>query len=375
MRSSGSIWRNLAYDDALWIYHKIELVFMPRKDVGNGSSRPRITTHLKAAPMTVLRRQFLKMTAAAGALLVLRHTANAEAYPSRPVRIIVGFAPGGAADIVARLIAERLSQRTGQRFIVENRQGAGTNVATEMVVGATPDGYTLLLITGANANNATLYSDLNFNFIRDIAPIGMVDHLPLVMVVHPSVPSATVPEFVAYAKANPGKIAMGSGGNGSPIHMAEELFMMMTGTEMVHVPYRGEALALTDLLGGRLQVVFGSPAATAGYVKSGRVRALAVTSATRSEALPDIPTVAEFVPGYEASAWHGIGAPKKTPAAIVDKLNAEISAALTDPAMKSRLAELGANVLGGSPSDFGNFIARETEKWAKVIKFAGIKAE
>jgi tripartite-type tricarboxylate transporter receptor subunit TctC len=325
--------------------------------------------------MKFARRAFLSLAAGAAALPVLPRIADAQDYPSRPVRIIVGFAPGGAADIVARLIGQQLSDRLGQQFIIENRPGAGTNIATETIVRAAPDGYTLLLVTGANANNATLYDNLNFNFIRDIVPVGLVDQHPLVMEVNPSVPARTVSEFIAYAKANPGKISMGSGGNGSPIHMAEALFMMMTGVGMVHVPYRGEALALTDLLGGRVQVVFGSVAASLGYITSGKLRALAVTTATRSEGLPDIPTVAEFVPGYEASAWHGIGAPKNTPTEIIVKLNEAINAGLADPKMKARLDDLGARVLIGSPADFAKFIADETDKWAKVIKFASIKPD
>ena len=315
-----------------------------------------------------------RATGAAAALMVPR-TAAADSYPIRPVRILVGFAPGGAADVVARLIGQELSRRTGQQFVIENRPGAGTNMATETVVQAAPDGYTLLLITGANANNAALYDHLKFNFIRDITPIGMIDEHPLVVAVNPSVPAATLAEFIAYAKANPGKISMGSGGNGSPIHMAEELFMMMTGTDMVHVPYRGEALALTDLLGGRLQTVFGSVAATMGHVRAGQVRALAVTTSTRSRALPDVPTVADFVHGYRASAWHGIGAPKNMAPEIVARLNSEINAALADPVVKSRLADMGANAVAGSPADFATFIARETDKWAKVIRFASIKPD
>jgi tripartite-type tricarboxylate transporter receptor subunit TctC len=325
--------------------------------------------------MKLPRRHFLKLATGAVALPILWRTANAQGYPSRAVRIIVGFAPGGAADIVARLIGQQLSERIGQQFVIENRQGAGTNIATEMVVHAAPDGYTLLLITGANANNATLYDNLNFNFIRDIAPVGFIEQIPLVMAVNPSLPATTVAEFIAYTKARPGKISMGSGGNGSPIHMAEALFMMMTGVEMVHVPYRGEALALNDLLGGRVQVVFGSVAATLGYVTSGKVHALAVTTSTRSKALPDVPTVAEFVPGYEASAWHGIGAPKNTPIEIVDKLNRQIIATLADPAFSARLAGLGGVPMPMTPATFEKFIADETEKWAQVAKFAGIKLE
>ena len=325
--------------------------------------------------MKLPRRAFLRLAAGAAVLPVLPRIANAQGYPSRPVHIVVGFAPGGASDIVARLIGQQLSERMGQQFVIENRPGAGTNIATETVVRAPPDGYTLLLVSGANANNATLYNNLNFNFIRDIEPVASIDRVPLIMEVNASVPARSVAEFIAYAKANPGKLSMGSGGNGSPIHMASALFVMMTGVDMVHVPYRGEAFALTDLLGGRVQMVLGSVPASIGYITSGKVRALAVTTATRSDALPDIPTVADFVPGYEASAWHGIGAPKNTPAEIVDKLNKEINAGLANPKFKSRIAELGYTVSASSPADFGKFIAAETEKWGKVIKFAGVKLE
>ena len=294
---------------------------------------------------------------------------------SRPVRIIVGFAPGGALDIMARLIGQWLSERLGQPFVIENRPGAGTNIGTETVVKAPPDGYTLLLAGTPNAINATLYEKLNFNFIRDIASVAGISRAPLVMAVHPSVPAKTVPEFIAYAKANPGKISMASAGIGAPSHVSGELFKMMAGVNVVHVPYRGAGPALVDLLAGQVQVGFPSMPSSIEYVRAGKLRALAVTSATRSDALWDIPTVGEFLPGYEASASYGIGAPKGTPVEIIDMLNKEINVALGDPKMKARLADLGGTPLLGSAADFGKLIAEETEKWGKVIKFAGIKAE
>jgi tripartite-type tricarboxylate transporter receptor subunit TctC len=299
----------------------------------------------------------------------------AQTYPSRPVRIVVGFAAGGPNDILARLIGQWLSERLGQQFVVENRPGAGSNIATEAVVRAPPDGYTLLLIGSPNAINATLYDNLNFNFVRDIEPIASLIRGALVMVVHPSVPAVTLPEFIAYAKANPGKLTYGSGGVGGITHITPELFKMMAGVNMVHVPYRGVAPALTDLLGGQVQVLFANPAQSIQYAKAGKLRALAITSATRLEALPDIPTVGEFVPGYEASSMFGLGAPKNTPPEIVDRLNKEINAALADPKFKARLADLDGKVLGGSPADFGKLIAEETEKWGKVVKFANIKPD
>ncbi len=319
------------------------------------------------------RRQFLHLAAGTAALPALPRAAWAQTYPSRPVRLIVGFAPGGTADIIARLIGQWLSERLGQPFVIENRPGAGTNIATEAVVRAPPDGYTLLLASATNASNAPLYDKLNFNFIRDIAPVAGLTRVPNVIVVTPSVPATRVPEFIAYAKANPGKLSMASGGIGSPGHVSGELFKMMTGVNMAHVPYRGGAPALTDLLAGQVQVYFCPTPAAIEYIRAGKLRALAVTTAARSEALPEIPTVGEFVPGYEASAWQGIGAPKNTSAEIVERLNKEINAALADPKMKARLADLGSAVLPGSPADFGKLIADETEKWAKVIKFAGIK--
>jgi tripartite-type tricarboxylate transporter receptor subunit TctC len=301
--------------------------------------------------------------------------ARAQSYPAKPVRVVVGFAPGGGNDIAARLISHWLSQRLGQQFIVENRPGAGSNIATEAVVRAPPDGYTLLLVAVSNAANATLYDKLSFNFIRDIAPVAGVLRVPNLVEVHPSFPVQTLPEFIAYAKANPGKVNMGSGGSGGPVHMTGELFNMMAGLKMQHVPYRGEAPALNDLIGGQVQVVFGSVPASIEYVRAGKLRALAVTTSTRSQLLPDVPTVAESVPGYESSTWYGIGAPKDTPAEIIDRLNVEINAALGDPTLKTRVAGLGGTVIGGSPTDFSELIASDTEKWGKVVRFAGIKPE
>ncbi|MGE5780427.1 MAG: Bug family tripartite tricarboxylate transporter substrate binding protein, partial [Hyphomicrobiales bacterium] len=313
--------------------------------------------------MKLPRRYFLHLAAGAAALPAVSRVARAQAYPTRPVRLIVPVAPGGAYDLVARLMGQWLSEQLGQPFIIENRPGAGTNIGTEAVVRAPADGYTLLLVAAANAINATLYDKLNFNFIRDIAPVAGITRAPEVMVVHPSVPAKTVPEFIAYAKANPGKLTMASGGIGSLSHVAGELFKMMAGVDMVHVPYRGQGPALTDLLGGQVQVMFAITVASIEYIKTGRLRALAVTAATRSDALPDIPTVGEFVLDYEASNWFGVCAPKATPAEIVDKLNKEINASLAEPKIKARLAEWGATALPGSPADFGKLIAEETEKW------------
>jgi tripartite-type tricarboxylate transporter receptor subunit TctC len=321
------------------------------------------------------RRNFLHLAAGAAALPALSCVARALSYPTQPVRIIVGAAPSGAFDIMARLIGQWLSERLGQPFVIENRPGAGNNIGTESVVRAPADGYTLLLCGTPNAINATLYDKLNFNFIRDIAPVASIDREPHVMVVTPSVPAKTVPEFIAYAKANPGKISMASAGSGTPAHVAGELFKMMTGVNMVHVPYRGGGPALVDLLGGQVQVMFPTMSSSIEYVRAGKLRALAVTTATRSEALPHIPTVSDFVPGFEATFWTGVGAPKNTPTEIVDKLNTEINAGLADPTIKARLADLGGNAFAGSPTDFGKFIAAETEKWAKVVKFSGAKAD
>jgi len=325
--------------------------------------------------MKFLRRRFLQLLGAAVALPAASPIAAAETYPNRPVLLIIGYPPGGSADITARLVAQWLAERLGQPFVIENRPGAGTNLATEAAVRAAPDGYTLFLVAPANAINATLYDKLNYNFIRDIAPVAGLIRFPNVVVVHPSVPAKTIPEFIAYAKANPGKLNMASSGNGSTIQMSGELFKMLTGVNLVHVPYRGGAPALTDLLGGQVQVMFDNLPTSAEYVKSGKLRGLAVTSTARSEVLPDLPTVNEFVPGYEASAWYGIGVPKETPAEIIDKLNKVINAILADPASKARFSELGASLLPGSPVDFGKFVAQETEKWAKVVKFCGAKAD
>jgi tripartite-type tricarboxylate transporter receptor subunit TctC len=321
------------------------------------------------------RRRFLHLAAGAAALPAVSRLAWGQAYPSRPVRFIVPFPPGGLSDIVARLMGEWLSEHLRQPFVIENRPGAGSNLGTEVVVKAAADGYTLLLLGSPNAINATLYDKLNFNFIRDIAPVASLIRLPNIMEVNPSVPAKTVPEFIAYAKANPGTPDMASSGIGGVSHVAGELFKMMTGVDMVHVPYRGAALALPDLMSGRVQVMFDNAASSIEYIRAGRLRALAVTTATRSEVLPDLPTVGEFVPGYEASTFTGIGAPKNTPAEIIDKLNREINVALADPKMKARLADLGGTVLPGSPAEFAKLIADETEKWGKVVKFAGIKPE
>jgi tripartite-type tricarboxylate transporter receptor subunit TctC len=321
------------------------------------------------------RRRFLRTSAGAAALAAASRTARAQTYPARPVRLIIGYPPGGSADITARLMGQWLSERLGQQFVIESRPGAGTNIATEAVVRAAPDGYTLLLVAPANAINATLYDKLNYNFIRDIAPVAGLIRFPNVMVVNPSVPAKTIPEFIAYAKANPGKLNMASSGNGSTIHVSGELFKMMTGVNMVHVPYRGGAPALTDMISGQVQVMFDNVPTSIEFIRAGKLRPLAVTTAARSDVLPDLPTVADFVPGYEASAWYGVGAPKGTPDEIIDRLNKEINAILADPKTKARLAELGATVLAGSPADFGKLVAEETEKWGKVVKFSGAKPD
>jgi tripartite-type tricarboxylate transporter receptor subunit TctC len=325
--------------------------------------------------MKLPRRQFLHLAVGAAALAVSPRIALAQAYPTRPVRFIVGLAAGGGADILARLMGQWLSERLGQQFVIENRPGAGTNVATEAVVRAPADGHTLLMVLPPNAVNATLYQKLNFNFIRDIAPVAGLIRTPLAMEVNPSFPAKTVPEFVAYAKANPGKISMASAGIGTSGHVAGELFKMLAHVDMVHVPYRGGAPAIVDLLGGQVQVLFDPVSSSTEYIRAGKLRALAVTTASRSEAFPDIPTLAEFVPGYEASAFFGVGAPKHTPADIIEKLNKEINAGLADPKLKARLADLGGTVIAGSPADFRKLIADETDKWAAVVKFAGIKSE
>jgi tripartite-type tricarboxylate transporter receptor subunit TctC len=301
--------------------------------------------------------------------------ARAQTYPTRPVRLIIGYPPGGSADMTARLMGQWLSERLGQTFVIESRPGAATNIATEAVVHAPPDGYTLLLVAPANAINATLYEKLNYNFVHDIAPVAGLIRFPNVMEVNPSVPAKTVPEFIAYAKANPGKLNMASSGNGSTIHVSGELFKMMTGISMIHVPYRGGAPALTDMISGQVQVMFDNVPTSIEFIRAGKLRPLAVTTAQRSEVLPDLPTVADFVPGYEASAWYGVGAPKGTPAEIIDKLNSEINAILANPKTKSRFAELGASLIGGSPADFGRLVVEETDKWSKVVRFSGAKPD
>jgi tripartite-type tricarboxylate transporter receptor subunit TctC len=319
------------------------------------------------------RRQFLHLAAGTAVLAATSRMARAQGYPTRPVRIIVPFVAGGGADILARLIGQWLAERLGQQFMIDNRPGASGNIGTEAVVRAPADGYTLLTVTGANAINATLYDKLNFNFVRDVSPVASVTRNTFIMLVNPSFPAKTVGEFIAYAKANPGKLNMASAGNGTVSHVAAELFKMMAGINMVIVPYRGDGPALTDLLGGQVQIMFDSTSASIEYIRAGKLRALAVTTAIRSEALPEIPTMGDFVPGFEASGWNGIGAPKNTPREIIEKLNKEINAALSDPNMKARFADLGGTVLPGSPADFAKHIAEETEKWAKVVRAANIR--
>jgi tripartite-type tricarboxylate transporter receptor subunit TctC len=322
------------------------------------------------------RRQFLGMMAGTAALPAVSRKAWSQTYPLRPVRLIIGYPAGGANDIIGRLIGQWLSERLGQQFIIENRAGAAGNIGTEAVVRSPADGYTLLLAGSFNAINATLYDKLNFNFIRDITPVAGILRSTLVMLVNPAFPAQTVPEFIAYANANPGKLNMASGGIGNITHVAGELFQAMTGVKMLHVPYRGGAPAMTDLIGGQVQVYFSAISESIEYIRAGRLHALAVATAMRSQILPAIPTLGEFVPGYEASGWQGIVAPKNTPTDIIDKLNRDINACIADPKLKARLADLGSTPLaGGSPADFAKLIADETEKWAKVIKFAGIKAE
>ena len=325
--------------------------------------------------MKLPRRNFLHLAAGAAALLAVSRFAWAQAYPSRPVRLIVPFGPAGATDITARLIGQWLSERLGQQFVIENRPGAGGNVGTEAVVHAAPDGYTLGLFGAPTAINATLYDKLNFNFVRDIAPVAPIVRFPYIMVVNPSVPAKTLPEFIAYTKANPGKISMASPGIGTTPHVNGELFKVMTGTNLVHVPYRSVAAVMVDLLSGQVHLFFGTTASSLEYVRTGKLRALAVTIERRLDALPDIPAVAEFVPGYEASSWFGVGAPRNTPVEIIDKLNKEIDAGVADAKMKTRLADLGGIRLTGSPSDFGKLIVEETEKWGKVVKLSGAKLD
>jgi tripartite-type tricarboxylate transporter receptor subunit TctC len=325
--------------------------------------------------MKLARRRFLHLAGGAVALPAFPGTVRAQTYPARPVRLIVGFAAGGGTDIVARLIGERLSVQLGQPFVVENRTGAASNIATETVINAPPDGYTLLLATVANAANATLYGNLSFNFMRDVLPVAACVRLTNVLAVNHSVPTRSVAEFIAYAKANPNKLNMGSGGAGGPVHMTGELFMMEAGIKMVHVPYRGEALALTDLLGNQVQVVFPSLAASIGYARAGQVRALGVTAATRSQIMPELPAIAETIPGYESSTWYGIAAPRNTPAAIVERLNDAVNAALADPGFQAKFADLGGRIVPGSAADFGRLITEETEKWGRVVKFSGLRLE
>jgi tripartite-type tricarboxylate transporter receptor subunit TctC len=321
------------------------------------------------------RRRFLHLTAAVAALPAVSRSARAQTYPARPVHIVVGFPPGGAVDIFARLLGQWLSDRLGQPIVIDNRPGAGSNIGTEAVVRAAPDGYTLLLFSTSAAINATLYDKLNFEFIRDIAPVASTIRLPNVIVLNPSVPARTVPELIAYAKANPGKINMASAGNGTTGHVAGELFKMMTGVNIVHVPYRGGAPAITDLLGGQVQAFCGFAAASVEHIRAGKLYALAVTTAARSEALPDVPSVGEFVPGYEASDWLGIGVPQKTPAEIIERLNKEINTAVADPKLRARFAELVAEPMSMTPAEFRKLVRDETEKWAKVVKFSGAKAD
>jgi tripartite-type tricarboxylate transporter receptor subunit TctC len=325
--------------------------------------------------MNLSRRKLLHLAAGVAALPILSRPAGAQGYPSRPVRIVVAFAAGGGVDITARLIGQWLSDRLGQSFVVENRPGAGGNIGTETVVNAPADGQTLLLSTVPNAVNATLFEKLNFNFIRDTAPVASIIRVPMVILVHPSVPAKTVPELIAYAKANAGKVNMASAGTGSAPHMAGELFNFLAGVNMVHVPYRGQGPALSDLLGGQVQVYFATTPGTSEFVRTGKLRALAMTTPTRAEGFADLPWAGDFVPGYEASQWYGMSAPKNTPGETVDKLNREINAALNDPVMKAKFAEIGGEPLPGSPSDFGRLIADETEKWGKVVKFTGLKPE
>ena len=324
--------------------------------------------------MNLPRRAFLHLAAGAAALPAVSRFAWAQTYPSRPVRLIVPFAAGGGTDIRARLIGQWLSERLGQQFVIETRPGAGGNIGTEVVVKAPPDGYALLLVGTSSAINATLHEKLSFNFVRDVAPVASISRNSFIMVVHPSVPAKNVPELIAYAKANPGKVNMASAGNGSLAHLAGELFKMMTGASMVHVPYRGGGPAMADLIGGQVQIAFEDISSSIEHVRAGKLRALAVTAASRSDSLPDIPAVGEFVPGYDASGWSGIGAPKNTPPEVINKLNKEINAALADPKIKARLADLGGTVLALSAGDFGKLIAEETEKWGKVIRAANIKA-
>jgi tripartite-type tricarboxylate transporter receptor subunit TctC len=325
--------------------------------------------------MKLPRRRFLHLAAGTAALPAVLRIAWAQSYPLRPVRVIVGFAAGGTTDVLARMIGQWLSERLGQPFLIENRPGAGTNIATEAVVKSAPDGYTLLMVSPPNTINATLYEKLNFNFLRDIAAVAAIARVPNVMEVNPSVPAKTVAEFIAYAKANPGKLSFASAGVGSSQHLSGEMFKMMAGVDMVHVPYRGGAPALTDLIGGQVQLMFDNVSSSIEHIRAGKLRPLAVSTATRSDALPDIPTVGDVLPGFEASAVNGVGVPRETPSDIIALLNRHINTALADPAIKARLANLGSTVLPGSPADYGMLLANETEKWAKVVKFSGAKPD
>ncbi len=325
--------------------------------------------------MRLPRRGFLRLAGAAVALPAVSRIASAQAYPSRPIRVIIGYTPAGSADITARLMGQWLSERLGQTVVIENRPGAGTNLATESVVRAPADGYTLLLVAPANAINATLFDKLNHNFMRDIAPVAGINRFANVMEVNPAVPAKTVPEFIAYAKANPGKLSMASSGAGSTIHMSGELFKMMTGIQMTHVPYRGSAPALTDMISGQVQVMFDNIPSSIEHIRAGKLRPLAVTGTTRSDLLPDIPMVADYLPGYEASAWYGFGAPRGTPPEIIEKLNKTVNDILADPAVKKKFADMGATLIVSSPADFGKYVAAETEKWGKVVKFSGAKPD
>ncbi len=325
--------------------------------------------------MKLVRRKFLRLAAATVALPVAPSVGHSQSFPSRPVRIVVAFAAGGGVDITARLIGQWLSERLGQSFVTENRPGGGGNIGTEAVINAAPDGYTLLLSTVPHAVNATLYEKLNFNFIRDTAPVGGIARVPMAILLHPSVPVGSVPELISFAKANPGKLNMASAGTGSAPHMAGELFGFMAGVKMVHVPYRGQGPALADLLGGQVQISFATTPGTTDFIRSGKLRAIAVTTASRAEVLPELPPIAEFVPGYEASQWYGMSAPKNTPTEIISLINREINAGLADPKTKARFTEIGGEPLVGTPSEFGKFVVDETEKWAKVVKFTGMKPE
>jgi tripartite-type tricarboxylate transporter receptor subunit TctC len=325
--------------------------------------------------MKLSRRRVLGLAGAAVALPAVSRIANAQAYPSKPIRLVIGYTPGGSADMTARLMGQWLSERLGQTVVIENRPGAGTNLATETVVRAPADGYTVLLVAPANAINATLFDKLNHNFMRDIMPVAGINRFSNVMEVHPSVPAKTVPEFIAYAKANPGKLSMASSGAGSTIHLSGELFKMLTGVQMTHVPYRGSAPALTDMISGQVHVMFDNIPTSLPHIRAGKLRPLAVTSTARSELMPDVPILADYLPGYEASAWYGLGVPRGPPPEAISKLNATVNAILADPAVKKRFAEVGATLISTSPADFGKYVADETEKWGKVVKFSGAKPD